>query len=53
MMGYTCCRCPEWIVFIVQSMYSGAKNKVIANGSYSDEFVVYIKVQFLSHCFSL
>ena len=27
---------PEWIVVIVQAMYSNAKSKVRGNGSYSD-----------------
>ena len=35
---------PEWIVVIVQAMYSGAKSKVRVNGSYSDEFEVKVGV---------
>ena len=35
---------PEWIVVIVQAMYSGAKSKFRVNGTYSGEFKVKVGV---------
>ena len=35
---------PEWIIKVVQAMYSGAKSRVRVNDSYSDEFEVKVGV---------